>query len=111
MTHEIKPCPFCGGQPVIKSPNKRPEVVCKKCDIRFKAEPCSLHGSYVDELLKESIEIWNTRANENETLHARIKELECGIENVLEYLEIRSEAETGHRLKQILTAKELNNDK
>lgn len=66
---ELKPCPFCGHKPLVKSDNRYPrpeceritayEVVCENVD-------CVIY--YADNkyfrTAKQAIEAWNRRANE-----------------------------------------------
>lgn len=67
---ELKPCPFCGGEPYFRTPlHKRAEYImmieCKRCG----ANPYAIFVSevYDEEYRKEAVaEFWNRR-DYNET--------------------------------------------
>ena len=52
---ELKPCPFCGGEPKIMDMGFPHWIYCKKCGAR-------VHGCTYD--VKDSVEAWNRRFSE-----------------------------------------------
>lgn len=67
MTHEIKPCPFCGGADEIstaytyignryKNRNGEYTVCCEKCGWSV-----TVNGYVLEELKKWAFRLWNTR--------------------------------------------------
>lgn len=73
MSEELKPCPFCGGEVVVKAVNKNYGLAircqCSKCNARTEEycpdtnkEDDTLEN--IEECKKRAIEAWNRRAND-----------------------------------------------
>lgn len=59
MNIEIKPCPFCGGKPVVYGNSKACCVVCRECNANI---VCSCGRDMYPETKAKAIERWNSRA-------------------------------------------------
>lgn len=90
MSEELKPCPFCGSNPIFLDVGENKplyEITCLECD------GAQLLGSNKDELVKE----WNTRPIEEE-LRRQLSKIsqpidtdKFNVELMEEYVALRTE--------------------
>ena len=58
MENELKPCPFCGGEPSIYKENGEVFIACTKCQ----CGTAYLNGaSPIEEKIKVAVQDWNRR--------------------------------------------------
>lgn len=120
MDNEINQCPLCGrrGQNVDPAPRMdNPKPVFVRCE-----NPRCILGS---QTVRVRYDDWNAQANENEALHARIKELEEIVDTLKEeggywlngYKQGVAKNERKYKIlndafdETVEKAKEINNDK
>lgn len=76
MREELKPCPFCGGEAVIKAVNKSYGLTiwcqCPKCGVRTEGychntnnEDATIDN--IENCKNRALEQWNRRANDGKT--------------------------------------------
>lgn len=73
MSEELKPCPFCGGEAVIKAVNRNYGLTiwcqCLKCDARTKGYCLDTNNEdatidNIENCKNRALEQWNRRVND-----------------------------------------------
>lgn len=75
MSKELKPCPFCGGEAIIKAANKSYGFTiwcqCSKCNARTEGYCPNTNKENdtmenIEKCKERAIEAWNRRANDED---------------------------------------------
>lgn len=61
MKDELKPCPFCGGDPMIRE--RYIHNVANKKNYKIECKDCTNTFSNWYKSLKKAIEVWNNRSD------------------------------------------------
>ena len=103
---DLKPCPFCGGRPIILSTDKTNvlwEVKCLDCHARGRMTP----GGKA-----RAIELWNARPSEDKARAEALEEAVGAIEKLKNHTAIEPHTSRFIILNLVLsTVKELNHDR
>ena len=92
MREELKPCPFCGGEPEMihavleEYHSVNPELICRECGYRIKAKNLAIviadspkeNCKFLD---RQTIRIWNTRPVEY-ALTAEVERLKEALKKI-----------------------------
>lgn len=89
---ELKPCPFCGGEPEMihavleEYHSVNPEIICRECGYRIKAKYLAI--SIADSpketckfLDRQTIQFWNTRPAED-ALKAKVERMKKALNKI-----------------------------
>ena len=68
-TPDLKPCPFCGGEPLLWMKDNEWSVCCNECSAEAKKHrPANVYpwAAYeaIQDAVRKAIEAWNRRVND-----------------------------------------------
>ena len=95
MSDQLKPCPFCGSEPLMvhavleEYHSVNPEIICRECGYRIKAKNLAIAIAYspkenCDFMDRQTIAVWNTRPAED-ALTAEVERLKAALFSIARF--------------------------